>query len=77
MSKMEALVGLVSSEACEGESVPCFLPNFWWPQESLVLYMVFSLCLHIVFPVCVSVSSQVTNHIGLEAHPTPAAPHLN
>lgn len=44
MSKMEALAGLVSYEACEGESVPCFLPNFWWPQASLGLLMKFSPC---------------------------------
>lgn len=47
-SKIKGSVGLVPSEGREGESVPCFLPSFWWSAGNPWLENVWShLCLHL------------------------------
>lgn len=59
---------LVSSKACEEESLPCFSPRFWWfagNYPNLRTHLIYSPCAHI----CVKISLLHKNISHIELVP--------
>ena len=65
----QVLAGFVPSDGCEGESVPCLSPSFWWFAGNLRHRSPISPCLHLhmVVSVYVQISPvyKDTGNIGL------------